>query len=70
MKDEFGLPAFFESDKIQIAGLIVADYTEAHSHWNSLMSLGTWLSVRSICVDRAPPEPGSHRTTESQRSAG
>ena len=46
--DEFGLPRFFESDKIQVAGLIVAEYNADHSHWNSQSSLGEWLSSHGI----------------------
>ena len=38
--DEHGLPLFFESKKIHIAGLIVASYSADHSHWNSIKSLG------------------------------
>jgi carbamoylphosphate synthase small subunit len=44
--DEFGLPRFFESDRIQVAALIVAEYSSEHSHWNSTGSLGDWLTVR------------------------
>lgn len=42
-KDEFGLPLFFESDKIHIAGLIVAEYSHEYSHWNAVKSLSQWL---------------------------
>jgi len=46
--DEFGLPRFFESDKIQVAGLIVAEYNADHSHWNSTSSLGEWLTAHNV----------------------
>lgn len=46
--DEFGLPRYFESDKIQVAGLIVAEYNADHSHWNSTSSLGEWLSQHGV----------------------
>lgn len=36
-----GLP--FESKRIQIAGLIVSDYSERHSHWDAVRSLSDWL---------------------------
>ena len=42
-KDENGLPKFFESDKIHIAGLIVSEYSNEFSHWNAAMSLSQWL---------------------------
>jgi hypothetical protein len=48
IKDEWGLPKFFESDKIQISGLIVADYSYEPSHWNSKSTLGAWLKEHNI----------------------
>jgi carbamoyl-phosphate synthase small subunit len=48
VKDAYGLPKFFESDKIQVSGLIVADYSASYSHWNAKMSLGAWLKKHSI----------------------
>jgi len=47
-KDEHGLPKFMESARIQIAGLIVANYSQEHSHWNSALSLGDWLKGQNI----------------------
>lgn len=46
--DEHGLPLFFESSKIQVAGLIVASYSADHSHWNSAKSLGKWLQEHNV----------------------
>jgi carbamoyl-phosphate synthase/aspartate carbamoyltransferase len=46
--DEHGLPLFFESSKIQVAGLIVASYSADHSHWNSVKSLGKWLQEHGV----------------------
>ena len=37
------LPAPFESAKIQIAGLVVTEYSEHYSHKEARMSLATWL---------------------------
>ena len=47
-KDSNGLPMFFESEKIHIAGLIVTDYSTEFSHWNAVKSLGQWLSEAGI----------------------
>jgi carbamoyl-phosphate synthase/aspartate carbamoyltransferase len=47
-KDRHGLPTHFESDKIHIKGLIVADYSQQHSHWNARSSLGEWLSEHNV----------------------
>lgn len=33
----------FESERVQIAGLVVQDYSGAFSHWASRTSLGAWL---------------------------
>ncbi len=51
-KDEFGLPKNFESEKLQVSGLVVADYSEKYSHWNARKSLSEWLkehNVPAIC---------------------
>jgi len=47
-KDEYGLSKFMESEKIQISGLIVANYSQDYSHWNSCLSLGDWLQQQNI----------------------
>ena len=46
--DEFGLNKYFESDAIHITGLVVANYNEDHSHWNSTGSLGAWLKAHNV----------------------
>jgi carbamoyl-phosphate synthase small subunit len=46
--DEFGLAKHFESARIQVAGLIVADYSPEHSHWNAAQSLGAWLRSQGV----------------------
>ncbi len=47
-KDKFGLKKHFESDKIQIEGLIISDYSFEHSHWNAKMGLAEWLKKHNI----------------------
>ena len=47
-RDVHGLPLFFESDKIHIAALVVADYSHEYSHWNAVRSLAQWLSEHGI----------------------
>jgi carbamoyl-phosphate synthase small subunit len=39
---------FFESDKIQVKGLIITDYSENYSHWNAKKSLSEWLKENDI----------------------
>lgn len=41
--DENGLSKIFESERIQVKGLIVSDYSEINSHWNSGKSLSDWM---------------------------
>jgi carbamoyl-phosphate synthase large subunit/carbamoyl-phosphate synthase small subunit len=48
VQDEFGLPKFFESSKVQISGLIVSEYSFQHSHWNAVKSLGDWLKEHNV----------------------
>jgi carbamoyl-phosphate synthase small subunit len=43
-----GISDFFESHRIHVSGLIVQDYCEEHSHWNSVESLGDWLRAEGI----------------------
>ena len=47
-KDAFGLPTYFESNDVQIAGLVVSSYSEDPSHWASTRSLGTWLEAAGV----------------------
>jgi len=46
------LSKYFESDRVHIAGLVVASYSAEYSHWNALDSLSDWLKelrVPGIC---------------------
>ncbi len=43
-----GLPDFMESDRIYASALIVSDYSEQHSHWNAVASLGEWLQREKV----------------------
>lgn len=43
-----GMEKFFESEKIQIAGLIIADYAYDYHHWNAFHSLSEWLKKYNI----------------------
>jgi carbamoyl-phosphate synthase small subunit len=40
---EDGMLKFLESDRIQVSGLIISDYSFEFSHWNAGESLGDWL---------------------------
>lgn len=46
--DEYGLPKFFESREIHIAGLVVSSYSWEHSHWAAHKSLAKWLKENGI----------------------
>src|SRR3989344_1726802 len=43
-----GIPSGIESDNIQIRGLIVSQYIENNTHWQSHYSLGNWLKSERI----------------------
>ncbi len=47
-KDEFGLLKNFESEKIQVSGLVISDYSEKYSHWNAKKSLSDWLKDNNV----------------------
>ena len=49
----YGVPAVgasdaFESDRIQVRGLIVQDYVPTYSHWSATRSLADWLHEHRI----------------------
>jgi len=39
---------YFESDRIQVQGMIVSDYSHEHNHWNGARSLSHWLQEHKI----------------------
>ena len=43
-----GLPLLMESGRIHAAAMIVADYSEAYSHWNAKESLAEWLRREGV----------------------
>lgn len=46
----YGVPdkKFFESSKIQVAGLVVSEYSKNYSHHSATQSLGEWLKKSGI----------------------
>ncbi|CAK9304719.1 unnamed protein product [Gordionus sp. m RMFG-2023] len=46
--DQYGLHRYIESNKIQVKGLLVQDYTSNYSHWNAKTSLHEWLIEQKI----------------------
>lgn len=46
----WGVPPkeFWESDKIQVAGVVISDLTTHPSHWQSQRTLGEWLAAENI----------------------
>ncbi|XP_031562224.1 carbamoyl-phosphate synthase [ammonia], mitochondrial-like, partial [Actinia tenebrosa] len=46
--DVYGLLKNVESSNIQVAGLIVQDYTHGYSHWNAVKSLSQWLKEDQV----------------------
>ncbi len=54
----YGVPPFepgasqllndFESERVQIAGLVVSNYSREHNHWKASQSLGEWLYRNGI----------------------
>jgi carbamoyl-phosphate synthase small subunit len=43
-----GLDACFESEAIQVTGLVVAEVATQYSHWSATRSLGTWLAEHAV----------------------
>jgi carbamoyl-phosphate synthase (ammonia) len=46
--DEFGLPAYFESNRIHATALLIQDYSHHYSHWKAVCSLGDWLKEQNV----------------------
>jgi len=46
----YGVPdrSVWESDRVQVSGLIVSNYTNEPSHFQSTMNLGTWLQEQKV----------------------
>lgn len=47
-KTESDILSHFESDKIQISGLVIADYSWESSHWNAQKTLHEWLIEHKV----------------------
>jgi carbamoyl-phosphate synthase small subunit len=47
-RDMYGLLKHFESDRIQVQGIIVNDYATRYSHWNAVESLAEWCSRHGV----------------------
>jgi len=43
-----GLSTFYESEKIQVTGLIISDFSFEYSHWNAVKSLSDWLKENQV----------------------
>ena len=46
--DEHGIPVLLESEKLQIAGLIISDLCEEPSHYSSKITLSAWLEKGKV----------------------
>lgn len=43
-----GISDFYESERVQVSGFIVSDYSHDYSHWNAKKSLGEWLKENDV----------------------
>ncbi|MEM2856710.1 MAG: glutamine-hydrolyzing carbamoyl-phosphate synthase small subunit [Candidatus Nitrosocaldaceae archaeon] len=48
VKDEFGIPKYFEADHIQPKAFIIHELSPYASHWSSVKTLDTWLYEERI----------------------
>jgi carbamoyl-phosphate synthase small subunit len=46
--DEFGIPKYFESEKIQPKGLVIHSLSSVASHWSCVKTLDEWLYEEKI----------------------
>jgi len=47
-RDKFGIQKYFESDSIHINGLVVSEYCDRPSHYESIKTLEEWLIEKDI----------------------
>lgn len=43
-----GLTDHFESDRLQVTGLVISDYSFQYSHWNAERSLSDWMIEQGV----------------------
>jgi carbamoyl-phosphate synthase small subunit len=48
ISDPFGLPKYFESDNIQVKGLLIHNLSVAASHWTCIKTLDQWMYEERI----------------------
>lgn len=46
--DAIGLRRFIESERIQVSGLLVLDYSHEYNHWRAVKSLAEWLHEEKV----------------------
>ena len=39
---------YYESDKIQVSGLVISEYSKEYSHWNAKKSLSDWMIEHKV----------------------
>ena len=47
-ENEWEIPRFLESNRIQISGLVIATLSKHYSHWSALVSLDSWMQRQGI----------------------
>jgi carbamoyl-phosphate synthase small subunit len=47
-ENEWEIPRFLESNRIQISGLVIATLSKHYSHWSALDSLDSWMQRQGI----------------------
>jgi len=43
-----GMLKHFESERVQVSGLVISDYSFEYSHWNAARSLADWLQENKV----------------------
>ncbi|MBN2208433.1 MAG: glutamine-hydrolyzing carbamoyl-phosphate synthase small subunit [Candidatus Coatesbacteria bacterium] len=43
-----GLSRHFESERVQVLGLVVTDYSQEYSHWSAVKSLSDWMKEHDV----------------------
>jgi carbamoyl-phosphate synthase small subunit len=66
-RDAWGIPTIFESEAIQVSGLIVSEHSDEYSHHAAISSLARWLEEEGIPAIRGID---TRRLTQRLRAEG
>ena len=63
--DEYGIPKYFESDRIQTSGVVIHDLSNVSSHYTCVKTFDEWLYGQKVPgiygIDKEPNKKNSNK---------